>query len=219
MTIRRIAALAAFAALALPAVACAHVTIQPGEAAAGSFTVENVRVPNEKDDASTTKVEVQMPDGFLDVSFQAVPGWKGQVTTEKISKPIEVEGIEVDEQVKLVTFTATGKGIGAGEFQDFPISVLIPDGKAGDKLTFKALQTYSDGDVTRWIGGPDADEPAPQLTLTAAGAEHGAVVAPASTVVKTETDKGLALAALIVAVLALLAGLAALAATRRSTTN
>ena len=38
----------------------------------------------------------------------------------------------------------------------------------GKALTFKALQTYTGGEVVRWIGPPDAEEPAPQVTLTAA---------------------------------------------------
>ena len=42
-------------------------------------------------------------------------------------------------------------GIPPGAFQDFGLSVQIP-GKAGDKLTFKALQTYSNGEIVRWIG-------------------------------------------------------------------
>ena len=50
-------------------------------------------------------------------------------------------------------------------------SVQIP-GKAGDTLTFKALQYYSDGSVARWIGAPDADKPAPQVQVTAAAATH-----------------------------------------------
>jgi hypothetical protein len=53
---------------------------------------------------------------------------------------------------------------------DFPISVKIP-GKAGDILTFKALQTYSNGEVVRWIGPPNADEPAPRVTVTSAKAK------------------------------------------------
>ena len=36
-----------------------------------------------------------------------------------------------------------------------------PD-EPGTSLTFKALQTYDDGEVVRWIGAPDADEPAPR---------------------------------------------------------
>ena len=41
----------------------------------------------------------------------------------------------------------------------------MPEGKPGDKLTFKALQTYDDGEIVRWIGPEDADEPAPTVTL------------------------------------------------------
>ena len=44
----------------------------------------------------------------------------------------------------------------------------MPEGKPGTALTFKALQTYDNGDIVRWIGAPDADTPAPQVTLTAA---------------------------------------------------
>ena len=52
----------------------------------------------------------------------------------------------------------------------------MPDGKPGSEVTFKALQTYQGGEVVRWIGPPDADEPAPTVTLTAAadGGGHGA---------------------------------------------
>ena len=62
-----------------------------------------------------------------------------------------------------------------GAFRDFGLSVQIP-GKAGDKLTFKALQTYSDGEVVRWIGPEGSDTPAPIVTVEAAdaGATHAA---------------------------------------------
>ena len=59
-----VAAVAA-SALAAPAAADAHVTLQPNTAAAGAFTVENVRVPNERDKASTVKVDLQLPHGFV----------------------------------------------------------------------------------------------------------------------------------------------------------
>ena len=69
------------ATLALPALAAAHVTVQPDTAAAGGFTRFDVRVPNERDDAATEKVEVQLPDGFIFVSYEPVPGWEVQVKT------------------------------------------------------------------------------------------------------------------------------------------
>jgi uncharacterized protein YcnI len=218
-------------ALAVPTVAQAHVTVQPKSAAAGSFVVEDVRVPNETDNAVTTKLAVQFPEGFAEASYQTVPGWSVKVVKEKLATPVKTDDGEVTEGIKTMTWTAksTADGIAPGQFQDFPLSVQIP-GKAGDTLTFKALQTYSDGTVARWIGAPDADKPAPQVQVTAAaGDDHAA--APGSTgtattentsapaVAATNTDDSdsntLAIIALVVGALGLLAGGAGLASARR----
>ena len=171
----RTAAAALVAALALPAAASAHVTLQPNTAPANGFTRLDVRVPTERDDAATVKVDVQLPPGFAFVSYEPRPGWKVAVEREKAEQPIEVEGgFEVDEEVRQITWS--GGRIGPGEFVDFGLSLRMPDGEAGEKLTFKALQTYDDGEVVRWIGPEDADEPAPVVTLTGAssGGGHGA---------------------------------------------
>jgi uncharacterized protein len=212
--------------LAIPGVASAHVTLQPDQAAAGAFTVESVRVPNEQSGAATTKVDLQMPHGFVGASYQAVAGWKVKVTKAKLAKPVQTDDGPITEEVSRITWTADSKadGIQPGQFRDFPLSVQIP-GKAGDKLTFKALQTYSNGDVVRWIGAPDAPEPAPQVTVTAAAAANGghaampATATPATTKATmssngTGASKGLGIAALVVALLGLAAGGAALVRTR-----
>jgi uncharacterized protein YcnI len=198
-------------ALALPAAAAqAHVTLQPKTAAAGAYVVENVRVPNETDDAVTTKIVVQFPAGFAQASYQAVAGWTATVVKERLATPVQTDDGEITEGVKTITWTAKSKadGIVPGQFQDFPLSVQIP-GKAGDTLTFKALQTYSNGEVARWIGAPAADKPAPQVQVTA--------TAPA-TVSAADSDSGsdtLAIIALVVGALGLLAGGAGLASARR----
>ena len=93
------AALLALALLA-PAAAQAHVTLQPNEAPEGAYTVLDVRVPNESDSENTTKVAVQFPEGFGDVSYQAVPGWKVKVVHEKLKKPIQTDDGPVTEGVK-----------------------------------------------------------------------------------------------------------------------
>jgi len=78
----------------------------------------------------------------------------------------------------------------------------------------------------RWIGAPDAEQPAPQVKVIAASESgHGAAAtkpasAPATPAAATTSDsgkasKGLAIAALIVGALGLLAGGAALATGRR----
>ena len=156
---RKIMVLAATGALAVPAGAEAHVTLQPTTAAAGAFTVLDIRVPNERDKASTVKVDVRFPAGFAAVSYQPVSGWKVKVIKKKLATPIQTDDGPVTEGVSRMIWTGARKGLGKiapGQFMDFPISVQIP-GKAGDVLTFKALQTYSNGEVVRWIGPPHAE--------------------------------------------------------------
>ena len=162
-----VAALAA--ALAVPALASGHVTLQPKEVPAGGFTRLDVRVPNERDDAATQKVEVEMPDGFVFASYEPVAGWTVDVQMEKLDQPIEAFGEEINEQVDTITWTADAReaAIQPGQFRDFGLSVGIPDtAQPGDTLTFKAIQTYDNGEVVRWIGAPDADEPAPTVAVT-----------------------------------------------------
>ena len=165
----KLAAATAVAALAVPAAGQAHVTLQPNQAPAGAFTVLDVRVPTERDNASTARVDVQFPSGFASVSYQAVPGWRVRVIKKKLATPIQTDDGPITEGVGRMIWSRTSRrgGIEPGQFQDFPISVQIP-GKAGGKLTFKALQTYSNGEIVRWIGAPGSDTPAPQVTVTSA---------------------------------------------------
>jgi uncharacterized protein YcnI len=220
----KIPAAVAAATLAAPAAAEAHVTLQPNTAAAGAFTVENVRVPNERDKASTVKVDVQLPPGFVFASYEPRIGWTVKVTKHKLAKPIQTDDGPIDEEVQRITFTGHGKNgkIGPGQFMDFPLSVQIP-GKPGDKLTFKALQTYSNGEVVRWIGAPDSETPAPVVTVTKAAAGGGTAgsgaPAPAARAGSSEdsggASKGLGVTALVLGALGLVAGLAAIGARRR----
>ena len=225
---RAIPSIVAALALACPAAAGAHVTLQPPEAPAGGFARLDVRVPNERDDAGTVKVDVQLPPGVATASYEPVPGWDVKVTREQLDEPIDVHGDEVTEQVSRITWTGdpeAGGIIEPGQFQDFGVSLRVPDGDAGSELTFKALQTYQGGEVVRWIGAEDAEEPAPTVTLAAAEEEAHADEAAADArpvAAQTAADgddgstDGLAIAALIVGALGLAAGLAGLVAARRA---
>jgi len=225
---RRIAAFAVAAgALAVPAAAQAHVTVQPTSVPAGAETVLSVRVPNERDDAATVKVDVKLPPGFVSASWEAVPGWSVRAVKQKLSKPVQTDDGPIDEQVGEIVWTAADSkaGIQPGEFRDFPLSVVIP-GKAGETLTFKALQTYSNGSVVRWIGAPGADEPAPRVELTSAtsaaadpGTRRRANPQPAPAAAAS-SDSGssdtLSIVALIVGVVGLLVAGVAVAMARGS---
>lgn len=183
-------ALAGTAVLALSAPAFAHVTVQPeGTAAKGGYAVVDFRVPNERDNASTTKLEVNFPTDhpLASVMPEPVDGWNIKITKSKLSKPVELHGEKIGEAVTKVTWTADGKGIEPGYFQKFPVSIgPLPENS--DELVFKALQTYSNKEVVRWIevpqkGQEEPDNPAPVLELAAAsedGHSHDAASAEAS---------------------------------------
>jgi uncharacterized protein YcnI len=162
---------AAAAILTAPAVASAHVTVNPREAPAGGFTMLNVRVPHERANKGTVKVDLRLPDGFYFVSCKkVVPGWKVKLTRHKLDTPVDLGGFPVSERFTCIAWTGDPKKGGIirpDQFEEFPIYVRIPDGKPGDQLVFAALQTYSGGERVAWTGAPDAKEPAPRLTLTA----------------------------------------------------
>jgi uncharacterized protein YcnI len=178
MKASRIAAAGAAAGvtvLALSVPAFAHVTVQPeGDAAKGGYAVVDFKVPNERDNASTTKLEVNFPTDhpLASVMPEPMPGWKIDVTKSKLDKPLEMHGEKISEAVTKVTWTADGKGIEPGYFEKFPVSIgQLPEDT--DQLVFKALQTYSNKEVVRWIevpqeGQEEPDNPAPVLELSAA---------------------------------------------------
>ncbi|MFJ6720726.1 MULTISPECIES: YcnI family protein [unclassified Streptomyces] len=166
------AALAAGAVLVLSGPAFAHVGVQPGEAAKGGYAVINFKVPNERDNASTTQVEVNFPidQPLTSVMPQDIPGWTVNVEKSKLDKPLNVHGKQVNEAVTKVTWS--GGKIEPGKFQQFPVSIgKLPDN--ADQMVFKAIQTYDNNEVVRWIeetkaGAPEPQNPAPVLKLTAA---------------------------------------------------
>jgi periplasmic copper chaperone A len=219
-----ITAAAVIGAIGFAGAASAHVTVNPGEAVQGGFTKVAFRVPNERDAASTTKVEVFLPTDapVAFVSTQPVPGWTVTTKRAKLATPLTVHDSPVTEVVSQITWTAgPGAEIKAGQFQEFPVSLgPLP---AVDKMVFKALQTYSNGEIVRWIDVPAADgqeveHPAPVLTLKPAAAP--AVVDLADTEdtgAGGNAAVGLAVAALIAGLGGLALGGLAVVRTRRST--
>ena len=111
---RRIVPFAAVVAAALiaPAAAAAHVTVQPTSAPAGAETVLAVRVPNERDDASTVKVDVRLPPGGGSASWESTPGWSVRAVKEKLTKPIQTDDGPIDEQISEIVWTASSKTTG-----------------------------------------------------------------------------------------------------------
>lgn len=186
---------AASSVLLLAGTAAAHVSVQPvGQAAKGGYATVNVKVPNERDNASTVKVEVNFPTDhpLASVMPQPVPGWKVEVTKAKLAKPLELHGKKIDQAVAKVTWTADGSKIGPGQFQQFPLSLgRLPEDT--DSLVLKAIQTYDNNEVVRWIeepkeGAAEPESPAPVLKLSAAADDHHGSAAGATPAADDKTD-------------------------------
>ncbi|MFD8804676.1 YcnI family protein [Streptomyces sp. NPDC059597] len=179
--LRRAAAVTALTTAGLFAaagVASAHVTVHPESYAEGATDgLLTFRVPNEEDGAATTKVQVFLPTDHpvLGVLVSPRDGWTAKVTTTKLKKPVKTDDGAITDAVSQITWT--GGKITAGHFQDFDVAFgQLPDDTDG--LTFKTLQTYSDGKTVRWIeepapGDDEPENPAPTLKLTAKAAADG----------------------------------------------
>ena len=186
----------------------AHVTVHPDTMPAGSADIElTFRVPNERDDANTVGLQVFFPTNLplLTVNVLPVPGWTAKVDTQTLSKPIQTDDGSVNQVVTDITWKATAGGIAPGQYEDFAVSAGQAPSQTGD-VVFKSLQTYSSGEVVRWIQvassqNPNPDTPAPVLTLTNP-TPTAAVAATGSS--SSSSSEGLAIAALAIAVIGLL---------------
>lgn len=201
--------------LATSSVAWAHVVVTPDEVPADDYQVLTVRAPTERDDASTTDIRVEVPEGFTVVGLQPVPGWEA----------------EFEEEGGIVTaVTWSGGEIQPREFQEFPMQARTP-AETGE-YTWRAFQTYDSGEVVEWTGPPEdpeaeaageepAEDPASVVAVVPAGVA-GDEPAPAPEDGPSSTpETGIAASpivaygGLVLGALALVVALVALVASRR----
>jgi uncharacterized protein YcnI len=152
----RLIVIALVAAGAFPAAAQAHIQVTPSTVAPGDAAKFTVLVPGERD-SETVKVELQMPRGLLPFSYEDPAGWKRSLVKAG------------DGSVERVVWTGSAPSDG---FTEFSFLAGTPD--TPGELQFKALQTYADGTVVRWIGAPDSDNPAAVVKVDASAAKQNA---------------------------------------------
>jgi uncharacterized protein YcnI len=213
--------------------AWAHVTLHSYEAQqGGSDALVQIRVPNEEDNATTTQLEVDFPADtpLIGLYVEPTPGWQFQVTTSNLPKPVTNDDGTFTQYVSKVVWS--GGSIPVGGFMDFNIDVSdLPNVPT---LEVKALQTYSNGDIVRWIdppatgNQPEPPHPAPTLDLTSAPASGGSSpsttaaaasrTAAASTTTSSDHDSTstVAIIALVVAIVALVLTVIVLVRGRRT---
>ncbi|GAA3860560.1 YcnI family protein [Saccharothrix violaceirubra] len=167
-------AAAGFLVLSSAGMASAHVTANTTkDPVQGGYTKVTLRVPNERPDAGTVKLELSLPAEYplASVSTKPTPGWKVEAVKAKLDTPVKAHGREVTEAVRTVVWTAEpGVRIEPGQFNEFDISIgPLPDNT--EQLLLPTKQTYSSGEVVDWNkppaaeGAEEPDKPAPVLKL------------------------------------------------------
>src|SRR5262249_53636838 len=128
----------------------AHAVVSPPTAEKGVLQVFTLSVPTEKENATTTKIELDVPSGFAVDSFAPAPGWK---------RVVQAKGSGEEAVVQKIVWT--GGRTPSEEDSVFQFNASAP--KAQD-YTFKVIQTYSDGSIVDWSGPESSDTPAPVVT-------------------------------------------------------
>ncbi|MFC9353814.1 YcnI family protein [Arthrobacter sp. NPDC057013] len=164
------------------AAASAHVTVDPSATAEGGFTKLTFSVPNESGTAKTNRLEVKLPTDtpLTSVSVKPMDGWKAQVVTTTLPRPVEIAGATVTKAPTSVIWTAdAAHQIGQNEFQTFTLSVgRLP--AAGTTMMLPAAQGYTDGTTVNWADAAEGGHDHASATSSASpSAASSAASAPA----------------------------------------
>ena len=140
----------------LAAPAAAHVTVTPEIARPGETVELTFSVQNERPDATTVGLDLFLPPG-VPAEIAEHPGWS--ITNQGNGE---------------IAFAADdpADAIPPGRTEDFKLTLgPLP---RQERLVFKALQHYADGQVVRWIqtSGPNDERPAAILDLSQGGDSH-----------------------------------------------
>jgi len=170
MSLRRMGILLAgvavvWSGLALPALAHVVVEAQPGSPGATDATLK-ITAAAESSTAGISKIDVTADPAIPADQVTLINGPSGWTVSSGSSGGFAIGG------------PALGKG------EDAVVSLKVKQLPSAPQVVFKVLQTYSDGDVERWIElpGPDGkepDKPAPIVKLSA-GATNAVSPTPAN---------------------------------------
>src|SRR5919199_5100697 len=142
-------ALTTAAALLFTGAAWAHAEVSPGVVLAKHAQEYGLLVPTEKENLTTTSIELTVPSGFAIDSFVPAPGWK---------RIEQTKGSGEEAVVQKVTWS--GGKVPTGEDAAFHFLATANDSKTYE---FEVRQTYSDGSIVDWSGPEGSETPAPAL--------------------------------------------------------
>ena len=159
--------------------AWAHVTVDaPGATSGGGDQLITFRVPTESASASTNELKVQFPTDtpIASILVRPIAGWSFTATTVKLAKTIVTDDGDITDAVSEIDWKADSAAAAIGPQQFGEFTVIAGQLPAVASLTFKAIQSYTDGSTVSWTDveapGSHADlaHPAPVLDLPKATA-------------------------------------------------
>ena len=169
MTLRsriRVLVLVGAAALVVAATASAHARVSPSVSLSNELQLYSLAVPTEKENLTTTKIVLTVPQGFSIDSFVPSPGW---------TRELQQTGSGEDAVIQKVTWS----GGNTPTEEDSLFQFLAQPAKTGT-YTFDVQQTYSDGSIVDWSGSESSAAPAPTITVSSSvggGTSTRAIVA------------------------------------------
>ena len=153
-------------AVATPLAANAHVTVDPSNTAASSYSVLTFSVGHGCEGSPTTALTFSAPESIESVTPTVNPGWI------------------ISQQDNQVVYTADQPLID-GQRTTFELSVKLPELPAGERLDFPVMQECEVGS-TDWSevqadGEAEPEHPAPSIVLSeSTGDGHGSADEPAT---------------------------------------
>ena len=141
--------------LLVPASLGAHAVVQPSEAPPGAYQRYVLRVPTERE-VATTRVEIRFPTDVTVVSFADVPGWELEVMT--------------DSAGRIVGAAWTGT-LPPQRFVEFPFVAVNP--REDVTIAWPVTQTYAGGEVVEWAGPEGSETPASVTRVVTSGSGIG----------------------------------------------
>lgn len=153
----------------ISSMASAHITLEVGEAVAGSTYKAVLKVPHGCAGSPTVKLRVRIPAGVSNVKPQPKPGWDLTVTKGELIEPATGEhGGQVSEGVREIMWSG---GKLPDDFYDEFVFIASLPATPGVTLYFPVVQDCENGSA-HWIEIPaagqsahDLKEPAPRLHL------------------------------------------------------
>ncbi|MGQ3355723.1 MAG: DUF1775 domain-containing protein [Phreatobacter sp.] len=153
--------------------ALAHVTLERGETAPGSYKAV-LRVPHGCGTQATTGLSVTIPEGVHSVKPQPKPGWSLATTVRPYQRAYVNHGREVREGVTAISWS--GGSLPNEHYDEFVfVGQVDASLAAAGQIYFPVVQTCANGE-NRWTEIPAAGSqarlasPAPVLRIAASGA-------------------------------------------------